>query len=343
MCATDSLSHTYTNTFPPLSPSYSLQFQVGKDFIQHYAFFQGKDPTLGYNYYVNKTAAVALDLYNVSVPYNANSTGQSDNDTDRRIFLNTAPQHIYSNGTSGKRLSVRLEGKTLFNDGLFIIDLQHMPVGCGVWPAFWLTNEKHWPHWGEVDLIEGINNQPTLKTALHTSRDCSVADASNFLPKNSTIHWETANIPPAWGGTGMVNASDCWRWAPHQWNNQGCVEMNPNNKTISLGLNAVGGGIFALEWDPIHGYIRSWAFAPHQTAPANLREALRTAKSRQPVRPDPTQWPTPYAYFPIGEFGNEQRFMSERIEEDAVLVCHSLLTMYYCCRRRHYHTHTHTH
>ena len=46
---------------------------------------------------------------------------------------------------SGPRDSVRLEGKRRFNRGLFILDVRHMPAGCGTWPAFWLVDELNWP------------------------------------------------------------------------------------------------------------------------------------------------------------------------------------------------------
>jgi hypothetical protein len=45
----------------------------------------------------------------------------------------------------GPRDSVRLEGKRQFNRGLFILDVRHMPAGCGTWPAFWLVDELNWP------------------------------------------------------------------------------------------------------------------------------------------------------------------------------------------------------
>jgi hypothetical protein len=51
---------------------------------------------------------------------------------------------------AGPRESIRLEGKQRFNRGLFIIDVRHMPAGCGVWPAFWLTDEANWPVNGEI-------------------------------------------------------------------------------------------------------------------------------------------------------------------------------------------------
>ena len=45
-------------------------------------------------------------------------------------------------GNSG-RPSVRISSKNSYTTGLFLIDLEHMPTGCGTWPAFWLVG----PDW----------------------------------------------------------------------------------------------------------------------------------------------------------------------------------------------------
>lgn len=60
------------------------------------------------------------------------------------LYLSSAPTK------EGPRESIRLEGKRRFNRGLFVIDVRHMPAGCGVWPAFWLTDEANWPVNGEI-------------------------------------------------------------------------------------------------------------------------------------------------------------------------------------------------
>jgi len=39
--------------------------------------------------------------------------------------------------TQGDRPSVRIQTIKRYNSGLFIVDLAHVPVGYGVWPAFW--------------------------------------------------------------------------------------------------------------------------------------------------------------------------------------------------------------
>ena len=86
------------------------------------------------------------------------------------LYLKTAPTE------KGPRESIRLEGKRRFNRGLFIIDVRHMPSGCGAWPAFWLTDEANWPVNGEIDIVEGVNFQDEAKTAMHTTKGCDMYD-----------------------------------------------------------------------------------------------------------------------------------------------------------------------
>ena len=51
-----------------------------------------------------------------------------------------------------------------------------MPSGCGSWPAFWLTDEPAWPINGEIDILEGVNTQTDVKTAMHTTKGCKMDD-----------------------------------------------------------------------------------------------------------------------------------------------------------------------
>ena len=93
---------------------------------------------------------------------------------------------------------------------LFIVDLAHMPAGCGTWPAFWLVGPG-WPNDGEIDIIEGVNNAASDTTTLHSSQGCSqagVAD-SEFTGKRSV-------------GKNGRPATDCWVKDPNEFGNQGC-------------------------------------------------------------------------------------------------------------------------
>ncbi len=63
------------------------------------------------------------------------------------------------------RDSVRIASTTAYNEALFILDLQHMPEGCGTWPAFWtISRDGPWPHGGEIDIIEGVSAAWALRS-----------------------------------------------------------------------------------------------------------------------------------------------------------------------------------
>jgi hypothetical protein len=105
-------------------------------------------------------------------------------------------------------------------------------------------------------------------------------------------------------------ADDCWNLAAHQWGNQGCVLIDDEDGSIGQPLNARGGGVYALEWDPANGYIKSWSFS-NNTLPTNLARAMATSNQHtvgttkndkdEMEQIDPTLWGAPYAYFAIGE------------------------------------------
>ena len=54
------------------------------------------------------------------------------------------------------RDSNRIRSYNGFLDSVLVLDLQHMPHGCGTWPAFWTVNTTLWPRWGEIDIIESV-------------------------------------------------------------------------------------------------------------------------------------------------------------------------------------------
>ena len=235
-------------------------------------------------------------------PFNPDpSSGETAKPEETFVYISSSPS------PNGPRNSVRLEGRRRFNRGLFIIDLRHLPVSCGSWPAFWLTDEENWPENGEIDIIEGVNYQDSAKLALHTSKECHMDDVPEGL---KTGGWDTAVgfIDNKTGKPDMTlrYAKSCFAYEQHQWLNQGCVAMDLKQEGKSLGkpLNDNGGGVYVMEWDPLHNYIKAWVFAPHNRVPSNLRNALRTASNTDEsarVSPDTSQWGLPYAYFPIGD------------------------------------------
>jgi beta-glucanase (GH16 family) len=49
-----------------------------------------------------------------------------------------------------------------------------MPQGCATWPAAWEVDEGDWPNEGEVDIVEGVNDQTPNQSTLHTSPGCTM-------------------------------------------------------------------------------------------------------------------------------------------------------------------------
>jgi hypothetical protein len=320
----------------PTGPYELIERQEGSDFFDYYSFYEGRDSvgSNGYLMYVSENTATELGIVNVT--YEKDMLDEYDRKRQRRRKVedsnnisssNISSSNSNSNRTSsteaeydetdkpfiymgsspteeGPRNSIRLEGNRRFNRGLFIIDLRHMPAGCGTWPAFWLTDEANWPVNGEIDIVEGVNFQSVAKTALHSTKGCSMDD----IPLGTmTGEWDTATgIPNAKTGIPDMTvryAQNCFVYDPHQWLNQGCVAGDTGGGSLGEPLNEKGGGIYALEWDPINTHIKTWVFTPHENAPENLVDAIRTASNplEERVMPDPEQWPIPYGYFGIGD------------------------------------------
>ena len=84
-------------------------------FYGHFNFFNQGDPTHGFVQYVDEATARSAGLIDTTVPV--------------KWGVDTV------NKDPNGRASVRLESKTAYNKGLVVIDLEHMPFGCGTGPA----------------------------------------------------------------------------------------------------------------------------------------------------------------------------------------------------------------
>jgi hypothetical protein len=287
-----------SSALKPIGPYRLVEAQEGRNFFSFYDFYDGPDSlgSAGYNMYVSEARAVDLDIAKVITEMDPLSGDQVD-----FVHMSSAPTE------TGPRDSIRLEGRRRFDHGLFILDVRHQPTGCGVWPAFWLTDEASWPRNGEVDILEGVNGQTVAKTALHTSDKCDMY--AHVSPKAMTGEWEwVTGIPNQFTGKPDFKTSkpadNCWVMAQHQWANEGCTAVHDRNDTLGAPVNDNGGGVYALEWDPENNKaIKSWVF-PIQDMPQNLIDAIDSAglkDSSKRVMPKPHSWGDPYAFFAIGD------------------------------------------
>ena len=142
-----------------------------------------------------------------------------------------------------------------------------MPTGCGTWPAFWMVG-PNWPNGGEIDILEGVNDQTNNAMTLHTGPDCKIGpDTSIFA--------------------GEVTTPNCDVEAKNQSKNAGCSIENPSKESYGTGLNAIGGGVYATQWTD--EAISVWYF-PRNSIP---KDALGES-------PNPDGWGIPAAKFSGG-------------------------------------------
>lgn len=117
----------------------------------------------------------------------------------------------------------------------------------------------NWPNDGEVDIIEGANTASYNLMSAHTSADC---------------------VLPSAGFTGIEQYLDCSDLT------YGCNFVPPTTDTSSYGtgFNAVGGGVYALQWTD--DAISIWHF-PRTGIPQDILDK----------QPDPSGWGLPQALF----------------------------------------------
>ena len=123
-----------------------------------------------------------------------------------------------------------------------------------------------WPNNGEVDIIEGVHQQAADSMALHTSSGCTISNA---------------------GFTGTLHTSNCYVHAAGQPANSGCGIGSNNDQSYGNGFNAVGGGVYAMEWTS--DAINIWFFA-RNAIPGDIPAGT----------PNPAGWGTPMGKFAGG-------------------------------------------
>jgi len=228
------ISSTYSYT---LHTNYS-----GNNFFNGWNFFTAGDPTHGTVDYVNQQTAQSKGYIGMK---------------GSAVYIGCDTQTV---ATGRGRQSVRISTKEIWNGGLFIMDLEHMPTGCGTWPAWW-TVGPNWPNEGEIDIIEGVNKGTVDQSTLHTNAGC------NMNNDNSSMF------------TGHLVGKNCL-------GNTGCG-ITASANSYGAPFNSGRGGVYATEWTQT--YIKMWFFA-RGAIPGDM-----TSQS-----PNPNNWGKPFAYFPLG-------------------------------------------
>lgn len=239
------------------APKYTqVDVYDSSNFFDKVDFFSGQDPTNGFVKYVTDAAANRHGLAGFA---------------EGGIYLGGD----YVNTTTTGRSSVRVSSKQAYTKGLFMADIAHMPAGtgeggsCGLWPAYWMFG-PNWPTAGEIDIIEGVNSQTSNSITLHTGPGCSMSNTGSVATTNLTN-------------------PDCQ-------GNQGCGQTTFSTNNFGAGFNAIGGGIYAVEWTS--DAISVWFFPRTDPIVAKLSgTGISTNSTGTGTAPDPLTFGQPLAKF----------------------------------------------
>jgi len=205
--------------WPPIC--YSLKdTYVGADFQNNWEWEAIPDPTHGRVNYVTLAQAQALNLTEI---------------TDDNSFIMRADLYSTVSPNATGRNSIRIESRAAYGESLSILDMRHMPWGCGTWPAFWTKSAAGpWPNGGEIDIIEGVNLNTANQATLHTTPNCTQC----VLPLQ----------------TGNSLTYDCDASID---NNAGCGVQFTQPNSYGRDFNANGGGYYIMQLSRDVG-IRIW-------------------------------------------------------------------------------------
>ncbi|KAL4902900.1 concanavalin A-like lectin/glucanase domain-containing protein [Aspergillus multicolor] len=231
----------------------------GEKILNHFHFFEGADPTNGFVTYVNQTYGETAGLVKTT------DSGS--------LYLGVDYETVLTADGPGRE-SVRIESNEYYDQGLYVIDIQHMPGSiCGTWPAFW-TVGPDWPTDGEIDIIEGVNKHEANEIVLHTSGTCDVGGGFNM--------------------TGTMSSSECGEAS----GTVGCVVEGQQGSSGDP-FNEQGGGVYAMEWQ--EEYLKIWYF-PRSSIPESLTAGT----------PDVTAFGTPMAHLQ-GSCNFKERFTHQKL------------------------------
>jgi hypothetical protein len=253
--------------------AYTIQdYYQGESFLNDWTFFTGSDPTGG----------------------NVNYQDQSDAESEGLAYVDysddTTVLAIDSTSTvaaGGNRNAVRITSPNSYNGGLFVMDAVKMPVGCSTWPSFW-TVGPNWPYGGEIDIVEGINDQARNQMTLHsgTSNACTIDTDDSYQY------------------TGSVISTNCYSTED---SDSGCTVLDSSTTSFAYGFNNAGGGVFALLWDSSTG-MSMWHFA-RSNIPADLT-------SRAPT---PSNWGTPSGFWSADTCDISDNFYNHQMVIDTTI------------------------
>jgi len=214
--------------------SYALNWHAeGTTFFDEWEFLLN-DPNQGAAQYVDRAQAIQNRVI---------EAGQT-------AIMRAGPK-----GANLKRMSAKIETTRKWKYFLMAIQMNHVPWGCGIWPAFWTRSpDVGWPNGGELDIIESTNEQPS-RSSFHVG----IPNRCQLNPSMAKKPGCTQFIDVEMNNTGTY---DCVTNYPTQI---GCA---PNVLPLLDGQQlSAQPSVIAVEWT--EDYIKIFRI-PTQSIPADL-------------------------------------------------------------------------
>ncbi|KAK6343259.1 hypothetical protein TWF730_010855 [Orbilia blumenaviensis] len=246
--------------YPKLEYSLADAYE-GEHFFDSFDYGNGTEATHGFTNYVTREGAEWSNLTYA---------------TPSQAIIRVLPKDV--TGTAG-RPTVKILSRRRYTHGLFILDIVHVPHGCGTWPAIWLSDidPDIWPKHGEIDIIEAVNQgNKGAQFTLHTTDGCQM----DVKRKQ----------------TGTTLSTNCLNSTNY---NMGCA-VRGTPSSYGAKFNDNGGGFYAMEWRTAG--IRMWFF-PRDQAPSDIKSG----------KPDPSEWGTASADFPSTKCDINSHFKNHRL------------------------------
>lgn len=198
----------------------------------------------------------------------------------------------YVNVVTTGRPSVRIQSKETYTHGLLIADLAHMPASiCGTWPAFWTVNSTNYPQYGEIDILENINEKTVSLQTLHTQDGCYISGNQYSSQLKDTINSYNCDDTATSSIFGAQDATSA------------CSGTNSDPNSYGTTFNSNGGGVYAMQWTS--DVIRMWNFGP-DAIPADITAGT----------PDPSTWSLPAFTTEGGVCNIDELFANHKIVFD---------------------------
>ena len=89
--------------------------------------------------------------------------------------------------------SARIQSKNKFSVQYGKIEARmKLPMGQGLWPAFWMLGQNiddvSWPHCGEIDIMEHVNNNPYINGTVHWYQNGHQSSGSSISTDITQFH-----------------------------------------------------------------------------------------------------------------------------------------------------------